>query len=306
MPVNHTQCVERAIEALAGQQIGLVGRDQAIGLGATRRMLDYRVKHGAWPLILPGVYRISVSAGLTRQLAMAATIWSAPDGLVSHETAAVLWGFEGIQTRSVHLTVPTGRRLRSPTVKVHRTGDLLPADFGWCGPIAVTSALRTAIDLAGLVVPEVLEIAIESGLRRGLFTVGQLRWRADALMGTGRRGSSELRVLLDRHDLGRTDSSWEVRTAQLLERAGLGAPVRQHPIYDHGREIARADLAYPDAHLVIEYDSDQWHSGTARRHNDAARRNQLRALGRTVIEVTPATLRQPKQFLTAIETVLAA
>jgi hypothetical protein len=148
-------------------------------------------------------------------------------------------------------------------VKVHHTGELLPADVGVRGPIAVTSALRTAIDLAGLVVPEVLEVAIESALRRGLFTVGQLRWRADLLMGTGRRGSSELRTLLDHHDLGRTDSGWEVRTAQLLERAGFGAPVRQHPILDGSREIARADLAYPDANLVIEYDSDQWHSGTS-------------------------------------------
>ena len=125
-------------------------------------------------------------------------------------------------------------------------------------------------------------------------------------MGTGRRGSSELRTLLDRHDLGRTDSAWEVRTAPVLERAGLGAPVRQHPIYDDGREIARADLAYPDAKLVIEYDSDQWHSGTARRHDDAARRNQLRSLGWTVVEVTPATLREPARFLTTVETVLAA
>jgi hypothetical protein len=34
------------------------------------------------------------------------------------------------------------------------------------GPIAVTSSLRTAIDLAGVVDADALEIAIESGLRR--------------------------------------------------------------------------------------------------------------------------------------------
>jgi hypothetical protein len=41
--------------------------------------------------------------------------------------------------------------------------------------VSVTWALRTAIDLAGVVVPEVLEIAIESASRRRLFSVGQLR-----------------------------------------------------------------------------------------------------------------------------------
>jgi very-short-patch-repair endonuclease len=306
MPMKHRPGVERAIEQLATTQFGSFTREQALELGATRRMIGRRVEDGAWPHVLPGVHRLSAVAGSTRQLAMAATLWSAPDGVVSHETAAVLWGFEGITTRAVHLTVPKGRSLRSSKVKVHHTRDLLPADVGWCGPIRVTSALRTAIDLAGVIVPEKLEVAIESALRRGLFTVGQLQWRADSLMGPGRPGSSELRALLDRHDVGRTDSSWEVRTAQLLERAGLGAPVRQHRISDGGREIARVDLAYPDAKVVIEYDSGQWHSGTQRRHRDADRRNRLWALGWTVIEVTPATLRDPGRLVAMIETVLAA
>ena len=37
---------------------------------------------------------------------MAASLWSAPDGLVSHATAAQLWGFEDVRTDEVHITVP--------------------------------------------------------------------------------------------------------------------------------------------------------------------------------------------------------
>jgi very-short-patch-repair endonuclease len=302
--MHHALRVERTIEELAATQFGVFARAQAVTLGATRSMIDHRVKVGAWSLVLPNVYRVTAVPRTKRQRAMAAALWS--DGLVSHTTAAELWGFEDVRTEAVHVTVASTRRPRSAHVVIHRVVDLLPADVGRSGPIAVTSALRTAIDLAGIVVPEVLEVAIESALRRGLFTVGQLRWRADALMGPGRRGSSELRALLDRHDLGRADSGWEVRTAQVLEAAGFGPPVRQHPIYDGAAVVARADLAYPGAKLVIEYDSDQWHSGTERRHADAARRNRLRALGWTVIEVTPATLRRPTQLLSAVETVLAA
>ena len=58
--------------------------------------------------------------------------------------------------------------------------------------------------------------------------------------------------------------------------------------------------------VALEYDSDQWHAGTARRHRDAARRNQLRAVGWTVIEVTPAQLRNPTTLLEAVSLVLAA
>lgn len=98
-----------------------------------------------------------------------------------------------------------------------------------------------------------------------------------------------------------------MKTAQVLIAAGLPAPTRQHPIRDRdNREVARVDLAYPGSKLVLEYDSDQWHSGTQRRHKDAARRNQLKSLGWTVLEVTPAQLRNPTKLLEAVELVLAA
>jgi len=225
---------------------------------------------------------------------------------VSIETAGQLCALEGVATTEVHVTTPGSRHLRSDRVVVHRVADLLPADIGRLGPIPITSPLRTVIDLAAVLDVDALEIAIESALRRSLFSVGQLRWRADALMGTGRPGSSALRALLERHQLGATDSRWEICTAQLLEAEGFGAPVRQHPIHADGKLIARADLAYPGVKLVIEYDSDQWHDGTARRHRDAARRNRLRSLGWTVIEVTPAQLRDPKRLLRDVALMLAA
>ncbi len=274
--MNHTQCVERTIEALANGQFGVFARDQALELGATRRMIDYRVQHGAWTIVLPGVLRAAVVASSLEQRAMAACLWSAPDGLVSHRTAAKLWAFEGITTDRMHVTVPAGRSLRSEKVTVHHTTDLLPADVARRGPIAVTSALRTAIDLA------------------------------EALMGTGRSGSAALRDLIARRDVGRTESGWEVRTAQVLVTAGFAAPTRQYSVRHHGKEIARVDLAYPDAQVILEYDSDQWHAGTTRRHRDAARRNRLRALGWTVVEVTPETLRQPAELVAIVAALLAA
>jgi very-short-patch-repair endonuclease len=298
--------VARAIEALATQQFGGFSRDQALALGATRHTIERQVEVGAWPTALPRVHRVAAVPRSAQQDAMVAALWSAPDGLVSHATAGQLWGFDDVATTEVHITVPRSRHLRSSEVVVHRVSDLLPADVGRRVPIPMTSPLRTATDLAAVLDVDALEIAIESALRRRLFSVGQLRWRADALMGTGRPGSSALRSLLERHQLGATDSGWEVRTAQLLEAAGFGAPVRQHAISSDGVLIARADLAYPDMKLVIEYDSDQWHDGTARRHRDAARRNRLRSLGWTVIEVTPAQLRAPKRLLSDVALILAA
>jgi very-short-patch-repair endonuclease len=304
--MNHRDGVQRSIEALAATQFGAFGRRQALELGATARMIDRRLS-GAWPIVLPRVYRVAAVPRSKQQNAMAAALWAGPDGLVSFKPAGELWGFEGIATDEVHVTADSTRRLHSRHVVVHRVSNLLPADVGRVGPIPVTSALRTAIDLAGVVEIDVLEVAIESPLRRRLFTVGQLRWRSDALLGTGRPGSASLRALLERRDLGAADSAWEVRTAQILIAAGFVAPTRQHVVRDQsGKEIARADLAYPESTLIIEYDSDQWHNGTQQRHRDATRRNTLRALGWTVIEVTSAQLRDPKHLLAAVALVLAA
>jgi hypothetical protein len=237
---------------------------------------------------------------------MAAALWSAPEGLVSHPTAGALWGLEGVRCRDVHLLVPDSRRLRSPDIIVHRTGDLLPADIARVGPIPVTSPLRTAIDLAAVVDPETLEIAIESALRRGLFSPGQLRWRAEQMLGAGRPGSQVLRALLAKRGLGHSASAPEVKLARILEQAGLGRPARQYEVRANGRLIARPDLAYPDHRIAIEYDSDRWHAGVRRRHHDARRRNRLRADGWTVIEVTPDQLGDPAPLLTMLRTLLAA
>jgi hypothetical protein len=304
--VKHAQRVERAIEDLASRQFGVFSRAQLLELGATRRAIGYRLSVGAWVSLLPNVYRLASVAQSSEQAATAATLWSAPDGLVALRAAARLWELDGQWGTRVHVLLPSSRSLRSPLVTVHHTTDLLPADIGALGAIRLTSPLRTVIDLAAVVDADALELAIESGLRRRLFSVGQLRWRAEALLGTGRPGSANLRRLLERDDLGRTDSGWEVRTSQVLERAGLARPVRQHEVCVHGQVLARPDLSYPDALIAFEYDSDRWHTGVARRHADAERRNRLRALGWTVIEVTPAALRHPDELVVLVATALAA
>jgi hypothetical protein len=222
---------------------------------------------------------------------------------VSLQAAAHLWDLDVTCGTRVHVLLPSLRRLPSSKVTVHHTNDLLPADIATLGPVRLTSPLRTVIDLAAGLDADARELAIESGLRRRLFSVGQLRWRSEPLLGTGRPGSTSLRRLLERDDLGRTDSGWEVRTSQALEHAGLPRPVRQHEVRVDGRAIAEPDLSYPEAWIAFEYDSDRWHTGVARRHADAERRNRLRALGWTVIEVTPASLRHPDAL---VATALAA
>lgn len=174
------------------------------------------------------------------------------------------------------------------------------------GPISVTSALRTVLDLAGEVDGLTLEVVIEDGIRRKLFTVGRLEWRASVRLGKGVAGSAVVRELVARHGLGRTDSGWELRVARVLTDAGFPEPDRQLEVHTSMGEL-HVDLGYPGPPVVaFEYDSDRWHSSVRERHADAARRNALRLAGVVVVEVTSALVRDEAALVGLAHDALAA
>lgn len=262
-----------------------------------------RRRRADWVPLLPGIYRFASAPPTFRMRCMAAVLWSEPDGLISHSTAAALWELEGVtRPAETHLTVPVQRGLTHELVEVHRCKALLPADRSVVHAIAATSPLRTVLDLASLVDELTLELAIEDALRRGLFSVGQLEWRAAGRSGKGFPGSKVVADLVARHGTAVTDSGWEVRLGEMLVERGFPRPVRQLKVQT-GARTYRVDLGYPGPPVVaFEYDSDRWHSGVGRRHADARRRNALRAAGCVVIEVNAGLM---KDALALVEMVAA-
>ena len=206
----------------------------------------------------------------------------------------------------IHVTVARKHGLSHPDVVVHTTRALIAADRGVAHRIPVTSALRTALDMAEFLDTRAAERLIEEGLRRRLFSIGQLRWRAESRLGPGVTGSATIAALLRQQTLGRTDSGWELRVARILTDAGFPEPIRQLEIdtLDGRRTV---DLAYPGPPVIaFEYDSDRWHSGVRRRHADAARRNGLRLSGCVVIEVTSDVVHDPARLVALVEPTLIA
>ncbi len=287
MPVpDHT-----ALLALAATQHGLVTDDQAHKAGYTIRMVRRRVATGVWERLLPGVLRFPGPPTSGRQAATAAALWGGPEALVSHSTAAVLWGLDGVETSRVAITVPGSIHPRHPAVVIHRATELLPADRDRIDAIPVTSALRTLVDVANELPSDALELAVEDAMRRGLVTRGQLRWRIEQFGQRGRRGTSKLSRLLDERANDRaSDSAAEVRLQRFLVRSGLPRPRRQHPVTHDGTTI-HVDLAYPELRIAIEFDSVRWHSGRSRIDRDAQRKNLLRAAGWDTVHVTHTMMR---------------
>ena len=116
----------------------------------------------------------------------------------------------------------------------------------------------------------------------------------DRLARRGRAGTLKFREALERHtaDDALTESEASTLLLRLLADHGLPAPVPQYEIRDRdGRLVARADFAYPDLKIAIEYDSYRHHLGKEALVRDSGRRNAVVALGWLPITATANDLR---------------
>jgi very-short-patch-repair endonuclease len=280
--------LDRSVARLAARQHGLFTRAQARALGARDDEIDRRIGAGRWELALPAVLRVAgVPVGETQRHA-AAALWCAPDGLLSHHTAASRYALDAIgRDARLHVLVPSARALsRQPGLLVHRTAVLAPVDRYVVDGIPVTSPARTIIDLAASLHAEALEAAFESARRAGLLTATQLARRFESLGGKGRAGSGKVRALLEHAAGVPTGSRLEVRVARALRRSGLPAPVRQHTVAtaDGGRH--RLDFAWPDRRVGLECDGFAWHGDHLRWKRDRRRTASIEALGWRLVFVT--------------------
>src|ERR1700755_3271385 len=139
---------ERSVRELAESQHGVVSRAHARDLGISDAAISRRTSDGLWTRVLPGVFRISGAPQTDLQLPMAAVFWAGEGAVLSHATAARIWGIEGARERKVELWVPWPRNPRHDLVTVHRGGRIDRADRSRQGPLALTTPIRTLIDLS--------------------------------------------------------------------------------------------------------------------------------------------------------------
>jgi hypothetical protein len=80
---------------------------------------------------------------------------------------------------------------------------------------------------------------------------------------------------------------------QLLRRYGLPNPTRQHAYACRGGVVLHPDLSYPQAGVVIECQSFEWHGARhGRWERDLERVNLLTEAGLTVLGFTVADVRR--------------
>jgi uncharacterized protein DUF559 len=146
--------------------------------------------------------------------------------------------------------------------------------------VRVSTLKRTLLDLcAWLPAVEALVVLDMAIARAG---TEQLRKYADSV--NGRAGASRLRRLAE--VAAPAESPMETRLRWLLVKAGLPMPEVQSDLHDSsGTFVGRADLYYPSAHLVIEFDGGNHRD---RLVSDDRRQNSLVSAGYRILRFTAA------------------
>jgi hypothetical protein len=274
------------ITELAASQHGLVRLEQLEP--AEHRRMRHLNDRGIIERVATGVYRVSGSP-MTWAQSLQAGLWALGRGaVVSHASAARLHRFDRFEDiTSLEFTVARGHRERRPAnldVVVHSTTRPLNGDLRHVEGLAVTSPVRTILDLARAGVPNpLLEAAIDSALRLRLTSLGHLIQRVEEVKGPGRHGVARLDDLLVTSG---GHSVLERRFLQLVRRCGLPAPKPQVVHRDDGRHVARVDFLFQEQGVVVEVSGGRGHSTPSDRAKDARRRNELQQMGRTVLEFT--------------------
>ncbi len=271
------QPTTRAIAELAEAQHGVVTRAQLLALGLSAAGVDSRVRRGALRLLHHRVYALAHLALRPEGRALAAVLACGQGSVLSHGSAARLWGMSSVPAEAaMHVTAPD-RRCRRPGIVAHRT-QLTRADVTVERAVPVTTPARTLVDLATVLSYPALRAIADHGVRLDAGAVRRAAARAPS-----RRGRVALARLLGDDGGLRTRSGLERRMGSLARDAGLPTPLVNHRVL--GRE---RDFAWPAQRLVVEVDGHAFHAVRGAREADHERDAELVVAGWRVLRFTDA------------------
>jgi hypothetical protein len=242
---------------LLQRQSGVIERGQARRAGLRRDVIDGLVRTGRWQRLQRGVYATFSGKPGRDALLWAVILRSGPAAMLSHRTAAGLFGLTEYPGAAVHVIVPRDQHPRPiPGAVVHRLDRPPEARH----PVLLPPRTRieeTVLDLAATAKSADDAIAwvfratgrgltSEKRIRQAMAMRGRMYWRA------------ELTACLDDAVEG-VRSNLEHRYVWAVERPhGLPRTVRQARVVRDGR-VCYLDNFYPEYLVGIELDGRAAH-----------------------------------------------
>jgi very-short-patch-repair endonuclease len=287
------------------EQDHVISRQQVLACGLTEAALTHGIRPGGpWKRLLPGIYLAQTGRPSAEQKEIAALLHAGPSAVLTGPAALRLLGITTAEPERFDVLVPVQRRPESVSfVVVHRT-NRMPRYIRHGGRSYAMPARALADTARGMTDLREVRALIAGAIQRGDTTVGELTSELDE----GHRPGSGLlrRVLAEAGDGVRSVAEAELR--ELIKRAKLPMPMFNARLYAADRAfIAVADAWWPDAGVVAEVDSREWHLKPADWERTMRRHDLLISHGILVLHFSPAQIRRrPAEVVAAIAGALRA
>lgn len=249
---------------LARRQHGVLTREDLLRLGYLPDAIKHRVKTGRLHPIFRGVYAVG-----RRQLSregrwMAAVLASGAGAVLSHRSAAALWGFGEEHRDYIDVSLRRASEGRLLGIRCHRRPALPSHELTRRLNIPLTTPVRTFLDLTAVSGPRTIERCVNEADKLNVIDADTLRRALDGH--GGERGVRPLRRILDKHTFRLSDDELERRFRPLAAAAGLPSPLTKQPL--NGFEV---DFLWPGLGLVVETDGWRYHRTPSAQTRDALR-----------------------------------
>jgi predicted transcriptional regulator of viral defense system len=287
-----------ALAGLAKEQHGVISVRQLAELGYSKDDVAHANNVGRLHAVHHAVYAVGHD-GISRQGQCLAAVFSCGDGaLLSHRSAAWLWGLTKRWQPEIEVTAASPRRTRR-SIRVHSAEALTGDDCAWSEGIPVTAIPRRFLDFAAAD-PHYLGPALDNARRLGLFdliAIDELISRS-----SGFRGVARLRTALEIHrPTAFTRSGLERHFLALVRRAGL--PLPSTNLFVEGYEL---DAYWPAERFAVELDTYDYHGTPATFETDRIRQENLKLAGIEMVRITGTRItREPRVVTTRLRRLLA-
>ncbi len=229
---------------------------------------------------------------------MAAVLAGGPDAVLSHWSAAELWGLLKTRRSLIAISAPTHHRA-IPGVKPHWVSDLPKRECTRRDNIPITTVTRTLLDLAAVAPLKQLQRATNEAERAGWLSERAIKETLERHR--GRNGIKAFRAVVASLDpqARRSRSDFELAFLAFCRHHRIPTPVLNGEV--EGFEV---DIHWPGARLIVELDTWDYHGTSGAFETD--RERDAHFAGRCVVlRVTPRMMsRDPEGLVATIRRVL--
>lgn len=258
------------IDDLVRERHGVVSADELRTLGASREAVRHRISNGRLRPVFRRAYIVSGYPITARARMLAATHACGSGAVVSHTSAATLWGMIRDDPGEDTIHVSVRRQVRPiPQINVHQVS-MEEAEQTTHFGVPVTTPTRTLLDAGLVMTKQRLSRAIRQAEVDGFAKHAAL----EELARSRRPGVKALRRALAPAATP-TRSQFEDDVVDLL-RALPGTPEFRTNARVAGYEV---DIYVPSQNLVIEIDGARWHDTPQARYEDRLKHAALERAG---------------------------